>query len=376
MIEIPQFLKNAADKCGFLRETFNEANIPTNASNICVLPFFGDLRTSFVLSSLLLRPYRQQAKGSKYFILCSWPGHKMLYPFVDEYWSIKDFSHIGEFYACSNNFSNDEADTVYIRQLNRFFDEVIFPQNLETFYSGGLKNYFFTVFPKIERHFPMIPSAGLLGNNFNRTLAKHPGPKILLYPSIVVKSWRKQTENIRTKKEFWVQLAERLLKEGYTPVVVHNYATHDISNVLAQKCVYVSDNDLEKITCAMRVVGCVLDVFSDLSRLAVIARSPFLAVTERDKYMGLREFELDDLCAFDLPRQYIFSFSTILGQEPIHWGVNLFDNIIHRINSFLPSINKDGLPPASALTEEVSYEKVRKKKLKKFGTKFIKLERD
>jgi hypothetical protein len=377
MIDIPKFVKKAADKSGFIRESFDEANIPTSVSNICVLPFFGDLRSSFVLSSLLLKRYREEIKGSKYFILCSWPGHKMLYPFVDEYWSVKDFSGLKEFFSRAYGFDNpDDAYLHYIQQLNQFFDDLVTVKDLEGYYSNGITKNFAGKFQKVLRTFPMIPSTSLLGNEFNRRLANRVGLKIIVYPAIMAKSWQHTLENKKVSKDFWVALVERLLKEGFVPVVVNNYGTHDISDVFAQECVYISDHDLSKITCAMRAADGVLDIFSDFSRLAVIARSPFVANIERLKYMKMKEYELDDLCAFDLPKQYIFSFSTILGENSRIWNTNIFDGIILKLNSFLPDINKDTLPPASALSEEVSYENVRKRKINRFGAKFIKIERD
>ena len=74
MIDVNSFVKRAAEKSSFNRVRFQESNMPTNISNITVMPFFGDIRSTFILSSMLLHRYKEEKKGSKYFILCSWPG--------------------------------------------------------------------------------------------------------------------------------------------------------------------------------------------------------------------------------------------------------------------------------------------------------------
>ena len=53
---------------------------------------FPDMRSSCVASALLLKRYREEIKGSKYFILVSWPGFGGLFPFVNEYWEVSDES--------------------------------------------------------------------------------------------------------------------------------------------------------------------------------------------------------------------------------------------------------------------------------------------
>ena len=60
MIETPELFKKAAEKCGFIRETYNESKMPTSIQNAVILPFFGDLKGSFVLSTLLLKRYREE----------------------------------------------------------------------------------------------------------------------------------------------------------------------------------------------------------------------------------------------------------------------------------------------------------------------------
>lgn len=94
MSSVVDFLKRAADRNGFNRDRFEERKIPNDFSDICILPFFGDIRSLFLLSSFLLNPFKNNFKSSKYFILASWPGFQTLFPYVDEYWSLDDFSQV------------------------------------------------------------------------------------------------------------------------------------------------------------------------------------------------------------------------------------------------------------------------------------------
>lgn len=378
MLEIPEILRKSAENCGFVRETYNESKIPTTMQNVCILPFFGDHRASFVLSTLLLKRFREESKGSKYFVLCSWPGHRILYPYVDEYWSIKDTANLKQLFSNSCRFQNT-SDIVmnYFKDLNQCFYEIINIKEIEKFYKNGLTDDFMAWFRTIKRFFPMIPSKGVLGVDFNRTLANRLGYKIMVYPSTHIKVWKNRVENKKVLKEFWVSLVNRLLKEGHIPVIINNYGTHDLSKDFGDKCVYVNEYDLSKIMSIMRAVDCVLDVFSDFSRLAGIARTPYIACVERSRYTDEKDYELDDLCLDKLPRQYIFSFTTLIERgEESGWDVNLFDNIIVKLNDFLPKIDSDTIPTASELNEEVSYKTVRVRKLKRIGAKFIKVQRD
>src|SRR5687768_6605532 len=86
--EVAEIIKSAAAQSGLDRVRFPDRNVPASLSDVTVLLMLPDLRSTAVASALLLKRYREQAKGSKYFILCSWPGQQGLYPYVDEYWSV------------------------------------------------------------------------------------------------------------------------------------------------------------------------------------------------------------------------------------------------------------------------------------------------
>ena len=371
------FLKNAADKCGFRRSRFEARNIPaTIEDNVTVLSFFGDMRSMMVLSTLLLKRYREEAKSSRYFILCTWPGYEFLFPYVDEYWAIREDSMLKSLYRNASGMDNSSELVVrYERNLNHFFIDHVNKDVLEPFYKDGIQQGFFDRFQNIKKYMPSIPSVAILGNEFSRKLTKHQSHKIFIYPTVFVRRW--QYGKIRpfdTSKEFWIDIIERLIDEGFLPVVYQNRYTHDVSEQFTDRCLYVIEDDLSHVLAAMRSVGLVLDLYSGISRLALIARCPFIAFDERNRYVAQKEFEIDDLCGEGVPREYIFAFPTILGSHDSKmWKINMFDTLMGKLNSFLPDLDRNDWPSTSEVDEIVPYEKVRETKKKRLGARFIKV---
>lgn len=380
-MDVAGLLRKAAEKTGFNREKYDERLIPTDAANIAVMPFFGDLRSLFVLSSILLKRFREQYRASKYFVLCSWPGFQSLFPYVDEYWGVADESIISNFYSGASQFKNKSSySSAYYRNLNHyFFEDVIIPhEEFKDIYGNGIENKFWQKYREIKRTLPGVLSSSQLGKDFNKELASRGGYKIFVYPSIHLTTWHNgETTTIKTSKDFWVFLLKRLIKEKYTPVVYKGLLTYDVSSELTDNCVYVTEPDMGKVISAMRATGCVLDIFSGISRYALAARCPFVMVDERARYAALKEYELDDICGSNLPKQYIFSFPTIIeGGGPDTWDFNILNNVIARLNNFLPELNRDEWPSTGESTEVISYEKVRQKKNKRLGTRLLKVPND
>lgn len=379
MSSVAEFLKRASERNGFVRDRFEERKIPTDHSNIVVMPFFGDYRGMFILSSLLLHRYREEVKASKYFILASWPGFQSLFPYVDEYWSIADEPQIKRFFEQADGLQNrSELSTIYFRNLNEFFRDVVDWREFIPYYNGGIQQDFWEKFKVVKRFLPLVPSAGVLGKDFSRELVTRSGYKVLIHPSLFVKRWQNgRTKSIRTTKEFWLELVDMLLSEGFVPVVWQSHVTFDLSSERTEKCLYVGDRDISKVLAAMRATGCVLDTFNGISRLAIAARSPFLALDERSRYSGLKEYEIDDLCSPAIPKEYIFTFSTIITDGTVYsWKHDLFQNIAKRLNRFLPELNRDAWPSTAESREVVLYETVRKLNTKKLGTRLLKITRD
>lgn len=372
MSDVAEFIKRASKRTGFKREFYLEKNIPSEASNVIVVPFFGDIRSTFILSSLILRSYKE-SNPDKYIILCSWPGMQGLFPYVDEYWSLEDESVIKGLASMSNNLYN-KSDTFVDIKRNLFeVLNVLSPEDLKKLYNNGFTKKYWDDFAEIKRFLPEIPSMNLINSSFKTQLSNFDGKKIVVYPASRMRSWQNgKTEQLLISKDFWVILIKMLIKEGYSPVVYQNQFTYDISRDFAEKCLYLTSNNIMEILSAFRHIGCVLDIHTDISRLAIAARCPFLAVTERNVFIEDKDYEIDDLCADDLPRQYIYSFSTQLMVGGLsEWEVSVLGNIEVRLKDFLSTINPNNLPSTSGRYEEVSYGCVRERMAKRLGSVFI-----
>jgi hypothetical protein len=377
---INEFLKRTADRNGFSRDRYEEKRIPTDMDNLVVMPFFGDIRGTFLLSSWLLHRYRSLFKPSKYFILASWPGYQSLFPYVDEYWSMSDDPQIKRFYEQADGFRNkSDLAVIYQRNLNEFFRDVVdWRQVVQPYYAGGITQKFWDEYKTLSRFLPHVASSVILGKEFNKELATRAGYKIFISPLQLAETWQMgMVKHVTIKKEFWIELVKRMLKEGMVPVIWQNSLTYDMSSEFTSQCLYVSEKDVGRVLSAMRAVGCVFDAFGGLSRLALAARCPYLALDERARYANLKEHEVDDLCCKILPKQYIFTFSTIISDGSVHdWANDLFNIIINRLNTFLPTLNRDTWPSTGESTEVALYENVRKNQNKKIGVRLLKVTRD
>ncbi len=369
------FLKRASERIGFQRDRFLEKNIPTTTSNIVVIPFFGDIRSVAILSAYLLKQYKEY-RSSKYIILASWPGMQALFPYVDEYWSIKDSSVLISLASGANNFYNQaDAETNINRSFIEHFENVITSKDLKTFYNDNFESKYWECLAEkksLFRFFPEVHSSNKLNEDFKFQLNRATGTKIIVYPNKNMRSWEQgKMQYLPCPREFWLKLTERLLLEGFTPVVYQNNFTYDISTEFTDRCLYLVSKDVADVLCAMRAVGCVLDVYSGISKLAIAARCPFVAVDQRIRFINQKDYELDDL-SIVVPKQYIFSFSTMLLSGRVDdWNNSLLDNIIIRLKKFLPSLNRDEWATTTESYDSVSFDVVRQRKQKRLGVRFI-----
>lgn len=370
------FLKRASENCGLVRERYSEKSIPTDASEIVILPLFGDYRTMAIASYLILKRYREECRGSKYFILLSWPGMQGLFPYVDEYWTISDTTQLKRFYSHAVGLKNtSDVYISYMQNINLFFKTVLNWKEIEEYYNFGIKQEFWKRFLHVKKFLPMVPSAAVLGKEFNRELANKAGYKIFIYPTTTIKSWRNgYLKNFPVKKDFWIALTKKLLENNFVPVFWSNYLSYDLSVDFTDQCIYLNEKDITKVMAAMRATGCVLDVMGESSKFAIAARCPFLTVTERSVFINTKDQEVNDLCAINLPHQYIFTFSTIItdGDSP-NWNQDFFPLLISRLSGWLPDLDRDAWPSTGESVEIVPYENVRKNKNKKMGVRFIRI---
>lgn len=368
MSEVAAFIKRTAERTKFTRESFIERNVPNVASNVMAIPFYGNLGSTLTLSSLILRNYKELHKD-KYIILCSWPGYRGLFPYVDEYWSIDDDSVTSRLAAEANNFYNESSLATEIsRSLIECLDTVS-SRDFEGFFDRGITGKYRDTFGELRRYLPEVPSETFIADGFRQQLARKSGRKIIIYPSKKMWSWQKgRGVELPVSPEFWIALCDRLLDEGYTPVVWQNWFTYDLSKHFVDRCIYLVPSNITDVLAAMRHIGLVLDVHSDVSKVAMAARTPFIAVDERQLFAEYKRYMWDDICGKDVPRQYIFSFSTMLmSGSADDWKISVIDNIIKRLESFEPVLDVS----TTESYETVDYENIRKWKAKRMGVHFI-----
>lgn len=371
-------LKKAADKTGLTRVRYRERNMPTSVEGVTIFPFFGDHRSSFVLSSLLLRRIKEEAKSSKYFVLVSWPGHEGLFPYVDEYWQVQDEGVMERLSAGIDGFENSSAGmTLITRGLNQYFYDVMTNSDIVSYYDNGLTKNFFERFKHVKVSLPAVSSAASLGVEFARTLTQKES-KVFIYPSKETQSWRAgRVVSSKTPRQFWLSLLNRVSSAGFFPVVYADQFAHDLSSEFTKDCLHIKGLDLSKALSVMRSCGCVVDVFNGFSRYALAARTPFVCLDERMRFNGVKEYEINDLCGKDIPKEYIFGFGTLIqsGDESV-WYSNLIDHLVVKLKGIYSEMNRDSWPAPVESNEIVPYDSVRKKKNKKLGSRFIRIQRD
>ena len=366
------YLNRAADKCGFSRDVFMDSKIPTLRSNVFVLPFFGDLQSAVILSSFFLKLYKEENKH-KYIILCSWKGNEGLFPYVDEYWSLKDGSSSRLLTSTAENFYNtSNVDASIVRTLNEFFENVLtYSKDFKKYYNNGFTNEYWKDFEKVKLFLPNIPSISL-NPGFIEKLENF-DKKVVLYPEKKIRSWQKgKSCKVLINNVFWNALVERLIKEGILPIIYQNDFTYDLSKEFADRCSYVVNNNILHVLSTVHEVGCALDIFTGFSRIAMVSRCPFLSVIERQLFLESKDNEIDDLACSDLPREYVFGFSgQALTGDKDDWNKNLFDVVVKKINVLVSDVNVSNLPSTVESYKEVPYELVRKRKSRRMGVRFM-----
>ena len=373
MNAVGDFLARAAEQCGFERNSYVEKNMPTSFENIVVIPFFGDMKSTFIMSTFLLNRYKEVT--NKYVILCSWDGHQGLYPHVDEFWYPKDRSSLSDITSHAE-YMHNSSDTVvqFERSLNKRFDHILCSEDLQKLYNQGFESEFWSTFDNVHRFFPSILSTSKNDVNFVNDFNRHQGDKVVIFPSKKVRTWhRGKTILAPSPKDFWITLVDKLLENNITPVIYQNEFTYNLSQEFADRCIYlVSKNIIEVLSC-MRQVGCVIDLYSGISRYAILARCPFICVDERVRFMEDKEYEIDDLCCQNIPKKYIFSFSSfILSGDVNHWCNSIIDNIVIKIKELLPTFNSQEWESTAESNAVLSYQDcVREKHTKRIGMKFI-----
>jgi len=368
--QVNEFIKRAAVRSGFRREFFMEKNVPTSLSNLMIVPFYGDIRSTFNLSSLLLRQYKEKNKDL-YVIMCSWPGFHDLFPYVDEYWTLEDESSAKTLALSANNLYNTSGLASEINRGLLEVSNILSSNDLKAWHNEGFTRKYWEDFKEVKRYLPEIPSSSKLSPQFINEMERKPGKKVVVFPVTKMATWHLgQTVYMPVLKTFWEALIEMLLSEGYMPVVYQNWYTYDMSREFTDRCVYLVPRNVSDTLAAMRHVGLVLDIHSGVSRLAIAARTPFVAVDERLRFLESGDYEVDDLCC-QTPRKYIFSFSTMLMTGgPSEWKDSILDNILVTLKEFNPT-DSGNWGATHESYDSVSYDNVRERRAKRRGVTFI-----
>lgn len=357
-MNLAQYIKKEAHNLGYVREKFEEHNVPENPKDIVVIPFFGDLR-SLVLFSMFI----SNKLKSKYVIICSWHGFKDLFPDVDEYWSIKAEGTVDKLVNNVDYFGNDSNFIASNnRNLSYKFENVI--TDIELYYDNGFTQLFWDRFKTLELSMPQVDSISKLDDYTSKQLNKK---NLFISPFKKIGFWEDgKLKSLHVDKEFWIDLIQ-LLRTKWEVIVWQNCFTHDVSPVLADSCFYLNDVEIDKVLIVMN--RCLtIDVFGGLSRLALLARSNFIAVDERIRFFTQKDDVIDKISGAELEKHYIFSDSKMILGRGVNWRNAFIDPLLKKIEL---AIDKKPNISLNRRSENVDLN-FREENIKKFGIHFIK----
>jgi len=381
MNSVIDFLNRTSNKIGFKREVYNDADVPTDLDNLIIVPVFSDFKHSYVLSTLLLDGFKNKIKGSKYLITCSYPGFSHLFKKSNEFWSFTDFQYFKNIFENSNGFENTSSfQTNTIRSLNENFRNLVDSSIFCDYYNNGFKNSFWKQYSELNLYYPMVPSSAVLGKDFLRLTNENSGYKVFIFPSLYLNSWNSgRVIRIPAQKEFYVELIKYLKNENIFPVIWNHPLGFDLTEDFKDgtDCLFLNEYDMSKVSSAMRLTGCVLDLFSGVSWLANLARTPCVVFDERNKYFNTKEYELADISRTETPSKISFSFvNSVASGNKDSWNNDIFKNIKNEITDFIPFLDRDAWATTSEFDKISSIHSIRKIHNRKFGTRFIKIPKE
>ena len=373
-LTVSDFLKITSRKLNFNREKYIEKNIPNNFDQITVLFHMGDLRNTFSLSSMILPKFRKELKSLRYFIVFGYAGFSSLFPYADEYWSF-DKENFSRVYNQSFGFENlSDLKTIYLRHLNENFREVIKSETFNDIYNHYFLKRYWEKNKSIRIILPQIINTLPTNDDFLNKISKFNSSKrIFIFPNKTMQIIRKgKLIHEEIKKEFWVNLIKILLKDNVDVICVKHPLTHDISAdfINQDNILFFSETDMNQIMSYMRMAGCVFDYFSGISRLAIIARVPYILADERIRYFNYKEYEFEDVVGENLTGERFFIFADLTNANN-----DLFSSIASNIISKIDKINKEnnnGLLSSEYIDRTSTYQNVRYYQSKKMGLKFLK----
>ena len=359
MSEVLDYIQRVVLRCGLKREKFQDNALPKSITSVKVIVHFSDFKSDFLLSTLLLP---RLVDDSQYTILLSWTGKSGLYDCVDEYWCVNDEMLLTD--IARNIQSNKLAKAIdYEKMLLKYFDNVINSYDLILpYYNNGLTKAYFDKFNTIEYYLPTIPSVQLPGNSNKK--------RIFIHPCKAIKQWINGHETYTgIDVKLWSALIQTLVDHKYLPVIYQDQFAYDLSAEFSSNCVYVVEKNILSVLGAMRVCDCVLDVFSGIYRYAIIARGSFLVCDDRQRYFETSEYVIDDLCSSNLNYSNFFTFAPLLNTSNKH----ILEAIVNRVDKFVKQINNQSSPSSISSTQQLTYNSVRRRELRRLGTRLIKV---
>lgn len=380
-MNIINFLNDSAERIGFKREVFIDSKVPTDLNDFLFIPIFCDFKHSFIFSSMLLDHYINKVKNSKYTIVCSYPGFSTLFKNSNEYWSLSDFKFYKTLYENAIDFDNkSKIYTDLLRGFNENYRNVVNSNIFNNYYNIGFKESFWKDFKDLIINFPMIPSSAILGKDMLRFVNENSGYKVFIFPSTHINSWNsgKCIKN-QVKKEFYIELIKYLKKENVFPVVWNHALGFDLTNEFTNQvdCVFINEYDMSKVLSAMRLTGCVLDLFNNISWLSKLSRTPSLVFDERTRYFNTKDNELYDFTKIETPSKIHFYFSNSISNGDVNsWNKDIFVNIKNNLLDFIPYLDRDSWTTTTEFNKHVFVDTVRKNKNKKLGTRFVKIPKE
>ncbi len=360
-IEVRDYISKVVARSSLIREKFVESKTPSSMNNLVVVPFFGDIRSEFIFSTMILNKWKELNKFS-YLVVCSWPGHNTLYPYADEYWTLHDATMLSNLVRGMNGLANSNVSFLE-KILLRYLDnpQLMLPDDAQItrLYNNGISVQYLRESSAVLFTLPLIQSAAISTTRMLLGDKK----KLLIMPTLNIHTWRNRKQTtLSTSKDFWLNLINKLSSQ-YEIIVYENYCTHELGYKNT-----ISDWNIMSLLSAMRNVDCVLDIFNQVSKYAYMARAPVFILDERQRYFGVRDYELDDLCgSYAAFRQYAFSFSPIINGDQDF----IADIVLSKLPDFLNKLQT--LPSLSPdeLSINLSYASVRKHDAKKFGVRHI-----
>lgn len=368
------FIKKTADKLGFNRDFYVEKKIPATTQNVTIIPFYGDIRSTFLLSAFWFNEYRKK-KPDEYIIVCSWPGWGILFPQADEYWSLKDKGQVRMLADGAENMSNySNYSLLLTRNLLQHFENIIEYSDIQSYYKDGCTSRYLNEFKGIHKYLPSIPSVEVLGN-LKIELAQKAN-KIIVFPAKYIKSWQLGScKNLLVSRDFWIHVVKTLLQEGFTPVLYQNYFTYDLSMDFTNQCLYITQDDMAQVLSAFHEIGTVLDIYSGISRLAIAARSSFIALDERQRFINQKDDEINNIFLVS-NEQYVFSMAGVATSgDPASWDSSFMKTLMSKIKACYKIGQTSQFSPLTEVDEEVSPEIIKKHVAKRFGVRFVRSKR-